>query len=56
MKHRPGGICNINEIVSHMVLVSINNEGHFGSVICYKHCRLIQYIDVVVPMDTIYAP
>jgi hypothetical protein len=30
-----GGIYTIGEIVSHMVLTTINSEGHFGSAFSY---------------------
>jgi hypothetical protein len=50
-EHQLGGIYTIGEIVSNVVLTSINSEGHFESVSSYdinKQWRLIQYIDVVV--------
>jgi hypothetical protein len=31
-EHRLGGIYTIDEIVSHVMFMPINNEGHFGSV------------------------
>jgi hypothetical protein len=34
-KHRPEGIYTISEIVSHMVLTTINSEGHFWSASSY---------------------
>jgi hypothetical protein len=30
-EYRSGGIYNIGEIVSHMVLMTINSEGHSGA-------------------------
>jgi hypothetical protein len=50
-EYRPGGIYTISEIVSHMVLTTINNEGHFRSASSYdinEQWRLIDHIDVVV--------
>jgi hypothetical protein len=32
-EHRLGGIYTIGEIISHVVFMVINSEGHFGSVI-----------------------
>jgi hypothetical protein len=49
--HRLGGIYTIGEIVSHMVLTTINSEGHFGSAPSYdinEQWRLIVHIDIVV--------
>jgi hypothetical protein len=34
-EHQTGGIYTIGEIVSHVVLMAINSEGHFGSVSSY---------------------
>jgi hypothetical protein len=53
-EHRSGGIYTISEIVSHVVLTTINSEGHFRSVSSYDingQWRLIQHIDVVVETD-----
>jgi hypothetical protein len=50
-EYRPGGIYTIGEIVSHMVLTTINTEGHFGSAYSYdnnEQWRLIEHIDVIV--------
>jgi hypothetical protein len=50
-EHRPGGIYTNGEIVSHMVLTTINSEGHFGSACSYdinEQWRLIKHIDVIV--------
>jgi hypothetical protein len=50
-EHRLGGIYTIGKIVSHVVLMVINSEGHFGSVSSYdinEQWRLNQHIDVVV--------
>jgi hypothetical protein len=50
-EHQPGGIYIIGEIVSHMVLTTINCEGHFGSASSHdinEQWRLIEHIDVVV--------
>jgi hypothetical protein len=50
-EYRSGGIYTIDEIVSHMVLTTINSEGHFGSASSYdinEQWRLIEHIDVVV--------
>jgi hypothetical protein len=50
-EHRAGGIYTIGEIVSHVVLTTINSEGHFRSVSSYdinEQWRLIEHIDVVV--------
>jgi hypothetical protein len=50
-KHRSRGIYTISEIVSHMMLMTINSEGHFRSVSSYdinEQWRLIEHIDVVV--------
>jgi hypothetical protein len=35
-EHRSGGIYTIGEIISHMVLTTINSEGHFGSAPSYN--------------------
>jgi hypothetical protein len=53
-EHRPGGIYTIGKIVSHVVLTTINSEGHFRSVSSYdinEQWRLIEHIDVVVGTD-----
>jgi hypothetical protein len=34
-EYQSGGIYTIGEIVSHMVLTTINSEGHFGSASSY---------------------
>jgi hypothetical protein len=34
-KHRSGEICIIDEIVSHVMLMTINSEGYFWSVSFY---------------------
>jgi hypothetical protein len=50
-KHRSREIYIIGEIVSNVVLMTINSEGHFESVLSYdmnKQWRLIGDIDVVV--------
>jgi hypothetical protein len=50
-KYQPGGIYIIGEIVSHMVLTTINSEGHFGGASSYdinEQWRLIEHIDVIV--------
>jgi hypothetical protein len=50
-KYRLGGIYTISEIVSHMVLTTINSEGHFENASSYdinKQWRLIEHIDVVI--------
>jgi hypothetical protein len=50
-EYRPGGIYTIGEIVSHMVLTTINSEGHFESAYSYdnnEQWRLIEHIDVIV--------
>jgi hypothetical protein len=50
-EYRSGGIYTIDKIVSHMVLTTINSEGHFGSASSYdinKQWRLIEHIDVIV--------
>jgi hypothetical protein len=50
-EHRPGGIYTIGEIVSYVVLTTINSEGHFGSASSYdinEQWRLIEHIDVIV--------
>jgi hypothetical protein len=53
-EHRSGVIYTIGKIVSHMVLTTINNEGHFGSASSYdinEQLRLIECIDVIVGTD-----
>jgi hypothetical protein len=53
-EHRPGGIYTISEIVSHMVLTTINSEGHFRSVSSYginEQWRWIEHIDTVIGTD-----
>jgi hypothetical protein len=50
-EHWSGGIYTIGEIVSHMVLTTINSEGYFESVFSFdinEQWRLIEHIDVVV--------
>jgi hypothetical protein len=48
-EHQPGEIYTIGEIVSHVVLIPINNKGHCENVSSYDiTCRLIQHIDVIV--------
>jgi hypothetical protein len=50
-EYRPGVIYTISEIVSHMVLTTINSEGHFGSASSYdinEQWRLIEHIGVIV--------
>jgi ssDNA-specific exonuclease RecJ len=50
-EHRPEGIYTIGEIVSHMMLTTINSEEQFRSVYSYdinEQWRLIQHINVVV--------
>jgi hypothetical protein len=50
-EHWPRGIYTIGEIVSHVMLTTINSEGHFMSVSSYdinEQWRLIQHIDVIV--------
>jgi hypothetical protein len=50
-EHRLGGIYIISEIASHMVLMTINSEGHVESAPSYdinEQWRLIEHIDVVV--------
>jgi hypothetical protein len=50
-KYWSGGIYTIDEIVSHMVLMTINSEGHFWSASSYdinEQWRLIEHIDVIV--------
>jgi hypothetical protein len=52
-KHRAGGIYTIGEIISHMMLMTINS-GHFGSATSYdinEQWRLIEHIDVIVETD-----
>jgi hypothetical protein len=34
-EHRSGGIYTIGDIVSHVMLMTINSEGHFRSVSSY---------------------
>jgi hypothetical protein len=53
-EYRLGGIYIISEIAFHMVLTTINSEGHFGSASSYdinKQWRLIKHIDVIVRTD-----
>jgi hypothetical protein len=53
-EHRSRGIYIISEIVSHMVLMTINSERHFGSAFSYdinEQWRLIKRTDVVVGTD-----
>jgi hypothetical protein len=53
-EHRPGGIYIIGDIVSHIMLMTINSERHFGSASSYdinEQWRLIKHIDVVVETD-----
>jgi hypothetical protein len=53
-EHQSGGIYIIGNIVSHMVLTSINSEVHFRSASSYdinKQWRLIEQIDIVVGID-----
>jgi hypothetical protein len=43
-EHQSGGIYNIDKIVSHVVLMIINSEGHFMSIFSYdinEQLRLI---------------
>jgi hypothetical protein len=50
-EHRLRGIYIIGEIVSHVLLMTINSEGLFGSVSSYdinEQWRLIKHTDVVV--------
>jgi hypothetical protein len=50
-EHRLGGIYTIGEIVSHMMLMTINSKGHFGRASSYdinEQWRLIEHIDIVV--------
>jgi hypothetical protein len=50
-EYRSRGIYIIGEIVSHMVLETINSEEHFRSTFSYdinEQWRLIEHIDVVV--------
>jgi hypothetical protein len=50
-EHRLRGTYTIGEIVSHVVLMTINSKGHFRSVFSYdinEQWILIQYIDIVV--------
>jgi hypothetical protein len=35
-EHWPGGIYTISEIISHVVLIPIKSEGHFGSAASYN--------------------
>jgi hypothetical protein len=44
-KHQSGVIYTIGEIVSHMVPMTINNEGHFRSASSYD---MIEHIDIIV--------
>jgi hypothetical protein len=42
---------SLGEIVSHVVLTTINGEWHFGSVSSYninEQWRLIEHIDIIV--------
>jgi hypothetical protein len=53
-EHRLGGIYTISEIVSHVMLMVINSEGHIESVSSYdinEQWRMIQHINVVVGTD-----
>jgi hypothetical protein len=53
-EYRPGEIYIIDEIISHMVLTTINNEGHFRSASSCdinEQWRLIEHIDIVVRTD-----
>jgi hypothetical protein len=53
-ENRAGGIYTISEIVSHMVLTTINSEGHFRSASSYdinEQWRLIEHIDIIVETD-----
>jgi hypothetical protein len=53
-EHRLGGIYIIGEIVSHVMLTTINSEVHFRSVPFYdinEQWRLIEHIDVIVETD-----
>jgi hypothetical protein len=50
-EHRPGGLYTFSEIVSHVVLMPINSEGHFRSVSSHdinEQWWLIQHINVIV--------
>jgi hypothetical protein len=50
-KHQTEGIYTIYEVVSHIVLISVNSEGHCKSVSSYninKQRQLIQHIDIIV--------
>jgi hypothetical protein len=50
-EHLLGGIYIIGEIVSHVMLIPINSEDHFGSMSSYdinEQWWLIQHIDIVV--------
>jgi hypothetical protein len=53
-EHRSGGIYTIGEIVSYVVLTTINSEGHFRSVSSSdinEQWRLIQHIYIIVGTD-----
>jgi hypothetical protein len=53
-EHPLGGIYTIDEIVSHMMLIPVNNESHSRSVSSYyinEKQQLIQHIDIVVRFD-----
>jgi hypothetical protein len=53
-EHRSRGIYTISEIVSHVVLTTINSEGHLLSVSSYninEQWRLIEHIKIVVGTD-----
>jgi hypothetical protein len=53
-EHRSGGIYIISEIISYMMLMTINSKGHFKNVSFYninEQWRLIEHIDVVVGTD-----
>jgi hypothetical protein len=50
-EHQLGGIYTIGEIVSHVVLMTINSEWHFWSVSSYdinEQWRLIEHIAIFV--------
>jgi hypothetical protein len=54
-EYQPGRIYTIGEIVSHMMLTTINSEGHFESASSYdinEQWRLIEHIDVVRTGDS----
>jgi hypothetical protein len=53
-EHRSREIYTISEIVSHVVLTTINSEGHLLSVSSYninEQWRLIEHIKIVVGTD-----